>query len=332
MHRHPTRRDILKLGGTAAASALVLPAMPALAGAAWKRIPVGTQLWCVRKQLATDIPGTLGALGAAGFDGVELENAFGKPGTEWRKHLDAAKLKACGFHHTLGELQGEKLAATVEFNQAVDNRNLIIRSLAPEVYKSADLLKKTADAVNEAAEKVKAHKMRVGYHNHFADFNRIDGEYLVEPLRRSDDEGRHPAAGHRQRLGIDRREPRRPRPAQRRPHRHDARQAGTRRRSPTPTSAPTNSTGPGSCRPRNRWAAWSGTSSSTSAKACRRSTRSRQTWRTSRNSERRSIPGSSDRGRDAPRPTVLPHRRLEMWQRPAPASARAAITVWAAID
>ncbi len=67
--------------------------------------------------------------------------------------------------------------ATVEFNQAIGNRNLIIRSLAPDVYKSADLLKKTADAVNEAAEKVKPHKMRVGYHNHFADFNRIDGEY-----------------------------------------------------------------------------------------------------------------------------------------------------------
>jgi len=177
MHTHPTRRDILKLGGAAAASALVLPALPALGGAAWKRLPVGTQLWCVRKQLATDVPGTLSALAAAGFDGVELENAFGRPGTEWRTHLDAAKLKACGFHHTLAELQGEKLAATVEFNQAIGNPYLIIRSLAPEVYKSADLLKKTADAVNEAAEKVKPHKMRVGYHNHSADFNRIDGEY-----------------------------------------------------------------------------------------------------------------------------------------------------------
>jgi sugar phosphate isomerase/epimerase len=174
MHRHPTRRDILKLGGTAAASAFMFPA---LAGAAWKRLPIGTQLWCVRKQLVTDIPGTLNALSAMGYEGVELENAFGKPGAEWRKHLDAAKLKACGFHHTLGELQGEKLAATIEFNQAIGNRNLIIRSLAPEVYKSADLLKKTADAVNEAAEKVKPHELRVGYHNHFADFNRIDGEY-----------------------------------------------------------------------------------------------------------------------------------------------------------
>jgi len=177
MHRHPTRRDILKLGGTAAAAALFVPALPVPAGAAWKRLPIGTQLWCVRKQLVTDIPGTLNALSVMGYEGVELENAFGKPGTEWRKHLNAAKLKACGFHHTLAELQGDKLAATVEFNQAIGNGNLIIRSLAPDVYKSGDLLKKTADAVNEAAERLKPHKMRVGYHNHFADFNRIDGEY-----------------------------------------------------------------------------------------------------------------------------------------------------------
>jgi sugar phosphate isomerase/epimerase len=169
-----TRRDVLKLGGAAAAS-LLLPAPRATA--AWKTIPIGTQLWCVRKQLAGDVPGTLKALGALGYEAVELENAFGKSGAEWKTHLDAAGLKACGFHHTLAELSGDKLAASVEFNQAIGNRNLIIRSLAPETYNSADLLKKTADQVNEVAEHLKPHKMRVGYHNHTKDFNRIDGEY-----------------------------------------------------------------------------------------------------------------------------------------------------------
>ena len=80
MHTHPTRRDILKIGGAAAAASLFGAAPRASAGAAWKKIPIGTQLWCVRKQLAGDIPGTLNALAAAGFDGVELENAFGKTG------------------------------------------------------------------------------------------------------------------------------------------------------------------------------------------------------------------------------------------------------------
>jgi sugar phosphate isomerase/epimerase len=173
---HPTRREILRLGGAAAASALLAPVLP-VAAAAWKKVPIGTQLWCVRKQLATDIPSTLKALAAMGYEAVELENAFGMSGAEWRKHLDAAGLKACGFHHTLQELQGDKLAASIEFNQAIGNRNLIIRSLAPPVYSSADLLKKTADAVNEIAEQLKPHNMRVGYHNHTTDFNRIDGEY-----------------------------------------------------------------------------------------------------------------------------------------------------------
>jgi sugar phosphate isomerase/epimerase len=177
MSTHFSRRDMLRIGGVAAASALVFPGLEEPVRAAWKRIPIGTQLWCVRKQLATEIPGTLQALSKIGFEAVELENAFGKSGVEWRKHLDAAKLKACGFHHRLDELQGDKMSATVEFNQAVGNRNLIIRSLPADVYKSADLLKKTADAVNEAAEKFKPHKMRVGYHNHTTDFNRIEGEY-----------------------------------------------------------------------------------------------------------------------------------------------------------
>ena len=126
---------------------------------------------------ATDIPGTLKAVGALGYQAVELENAFGKSGAEWKAWLDAAKLTACGFHHSVSELRGDKLAASVEFNHAIGNRNLIIRSLAPEVYTSADLLKKTADEVNEVAGRLKPHKMRVGYHNHTSDFNRIDGEY-----------------------------------------------------------------------------------------------------------------------------------------------------------
>jgi sugar phosphate isomerase/epimerase len=104
-------------------------------------------------------------------------DALGKSGGEWEGHLEAAGLRACGFHHTLEELQGDKLAASVEFNHTIGNRNLILRWLPPEHYKSAEMLKKTADAVNQIAERLKPHQMRVGYHNHTNDFGRIDGEY-----------------------------------------------------------------------------------------------------------------------------------------------------------
>ncbi len=115
---------------------LVGPAsgVAAQARTAWKAVPIGTQAWCVRKQLATEIPGTLAALAKLGYQAVELENAFGKSGKEWQAYLGDAGLKACGFHHRFDELQGDKLQAAVEFNQAIGNRNLIIRSLSKEVY------------------------------------------------------------------------------------------------------------------------------------------------------------------------------------------------------
>jgi sugar phosphate isomerase/epimerase len=173
-----TRRDVLKLGGAAAASMAMAPVLEAMAAVpAWKALPIGTQAWCVRTQLRTDIPGTLASVSQAGFEMLELENALGKSGAEWKAALDAAKLKAAGFHHNLTDLFPDKLPATIEFNKALGNQNLIIRSLPPAVYNSVEMLKQTADTINDVAEKLKPHNLRVGYHNHTTDFNRLDGEY-----------------------------------------------------------------------------------------------------------------------------------------------------------
>src|SRR4029453_6078924 len=168
--------------GAAAASMAVSSLLEGVSAAspiapAWKALPIGTQAWCVRKQLATDIPGTLAMVSKAGFELLELENAFGKSGAEWKAALDAAKLKPAGFHHNLSDLRGDKLAATIEFKKTLGNRNLIIRSLPPAVYDSVDLLKQTTEEINGIAEKLKPNDLRVGYHNHTTDFNRLDGEY-----------------------------------------------------------------------------------------------------------------------------------------------------------
>jgi sugar phosphate isomerase/epimerase len=182
MSARATRRDVLKLGGAAAASMAVSSLMEGVSAArmlapAYKALPIGTQAWCVRKELATDIPGTLAKVAKAGFELIELENALGKSGPEWKAALDTAKLKAAGFHHNLSDLFPDKLPATIEFNKALGNQNLIIRSLPPAVYNSVDMLKQTADTINAVAEKLKPHNLRVGYHNHTTDFNRLDGEY-----------------------------------------------------------------------------------------------------------------------------------------------------------
>ncbi len=166
------RRDFLTLSAAAA----LLPVSLA-AAAKWKKIPIATQAWCVRKQMKDDIPGTLKAVAELGYQGIELENAFGKSGAEWRKYLDEARLKACGFHHSMNELRGDKLKASIEYNQAIGNRNLIIRSLPREVYTSKDLLLKTTTEINEIAAQLQPHKLRIGYHNHTTDFNKFGADY-----------------------------------------------------------------------------------------------------------------------------------------------------------
>ena len=55
MSGYHSRRDVLRLGGAAAAAFLASQVRPA-ARAPWKKLPIGTQLWCVRKQLATEFP------------------------------------------------------------------------------------------------------------------------------------------------------------------------------------------------------------------------------------------------------------------------------------
>jgi sugar phosphate isomerase/epimerase len=169
------RRDLLAAG--ALATAALLRPRAAHAARRWKKIPIATQAWCVRKMMKDDVPGTLKAVAGIGFQGIELENAFGLPGPTWRQHLDAAKLKACGFHQRLDELRGDKLAATIAFNKAIGNENLIVRSLPKETYTSKERLLEVTTELNQIADKVRAAGLRLGYHNHTDDFNKLGDAY-----------------------------------------------------------------------------------------------------------------------------------------------------------
>lgn len=173
------RRAFLKASAAIAASTL-LPASLTAAPRKWKNIPVATQAWCVRKQMAADIPGTLSAVAKLGYQGIELENYFGRSAQEWKKWLDDSHLKACGTHITLDTMLGDRLKETVEFNQTIGNRNLVVRSMRKEVYTDKDLFLKTLDQYNEIAERLKPYGLRVSYHNHGDIFNKFGGVYLID--------------------------------------------------------------------------------------------------------------------------------------------------------
>lgn len=140
------------------------------------KIPIGLQLYSVREDCAKGLPGVLSAVAKMGYVGVEFAGYYGHSAQDLRKMLDDLGLKCCGTHTGLNTLLGDELARTIDFHRTLGNKFLIVPGLPEERRNSRQAWQGTARLFNELAEKVKAHGMQVGYHNHSIEFQPMDGE------------------------------------------------------------------------------------------------------------------------------------------------------------
>ena len=139
-------------------------------------IPIGLQLYSVREDCERDLPGTLAAVAEMGYAGVEFAGYYGRGARELRGMLDDLGLRCCGTHIGLNTLLGDEQAKTVAFNQELGNPYLIVPGLPEERRNSRAAWLGTAHIFNEIAEQLKPHGMRTGYHNHWVEFQPLDGE------------------------------------------------------------------------------------------------------------------------------------------------------------
>src|SRR5436190_4831499 len=159
-----SRRHFLKaVGTTAICTAAISPALLAQEVKKKKKLPIGLQLYSVRNECAKDLYGTVNAVGKMGYKGVEFAGYYDRDAKTLRNLLDGSGLKCCGTHIALETLLGDKLDKTVEFNQVLGNKFLIVPSLPDKYRKNKEAWQQAADLFSELAEKVKPHGMRVGY-------------------------------------------------------------------------------------------------------------------------------------------------------------------------
>ena len=165
-----SRRNFLKTG----AAGLALAAMPVMAQNAPKRkIQVGVQLYSVRKLCEKDLVGTLKAIKAMGYAGVEFAGYYGKSAPELKQILSDIGLVACGTHTGLDTIKPENIAKTIEFNQVIGNKFLMVPGMKADTKE--DWLDR-AKTFSAAAVTAKAAGMYVGYHNHQHEFkDKFDG-------------------------------------------------------------------------------------------------------------------------------------------------------------
>ncbi len=171
-----SRRDFLKLSATSAAVAWAAGCSTTEGGRAGQKIPIALELYSVRKECAKDTAGTIEAVAKMGYKGVEFAGFYDKEAKTLRKILDDCGLKCCGSHTPLPHLLGDKLKETIEFNQVLGNKFLIVPGLPKDRTASKQAWLDTAKLFNELSDKVAPDKMRVGYHNHTIEFEALDGE------------------------------------------------------------------------------------------------------------------------------------------------------------
>ncbi len=172
-----TRRSLL---GWTAAAASILPGT----ALAKKSIPIGLELYVLRQEMAKDLMGTVRAAAKLGYEIVE----FYSPYTQWtveyakevRKLLDELKIKCLSTHNGADALSAEKLAKTIELNQIIGSKTIVMASAGK--VNGIDGWKGVAETLSKAQEKLTPLGMRAGFHNHKSEFVAIEGKRPMDVL------------------------------------------------------------------------------------------------------------------------------------------------------
>ncbi|MDD4101965.1 MAG: sugar phosphate isomerase/epimerase [Kiritimatiellae bacterium] len=170
-----SRRDFIKASAAGLAAATMSPYAQAGAMIGKSAKPkVGVQLYSVRELCKEDLIGTLKSIKEIGYAGVEFAGYYGKSAKELRQILDDLGLLACGTHTGLATIGPDQIAATIEFNQELGNKYLMVPGMnGPDAQKWIEF----AQSFSKAAETAKKDGMYVGYHNHQHEFkDKFDGK------------------------------------------------------------------------------------------------------------------------------------------------------------
>lgn len=166
----------------AAGAALAVSAAGALPGVAsaeggghgghWGlRVPkdkISIQLYTLRSILETDLEGTLDALADIGYRKVELAGTYGRSAAEFRKILDARRIKATSTH----------VGIDGDLDQAIADAKTLGNRRSNVAYANFGTIAEWetfADRLEVAGKAYRRAGIGFGYHNHNHEFQAIDG-------------------------------------------------------------------------------------------------------------------------------------------------------------
>jgi sugar phosphate isomerase/epimerase len=191
-----TRRSFLKQSALVGAGAMLSPAFASAAAKPFSRI--GLQLYSLRADLPKDVRGVIGKIAKAGYTDVEtygysLKDKFwGLTPKEFTKLLkDNGMINSSGHYGveqlvTTGSM--EDIKSYIDAAKIMESKYIVAPYLNAEVRKTADQWKGIADKLNKAGELCKSSGLRMAYHNHNFEFDKLaDGSMGYDILLQQTD-------------------------------------------------------------------------------------------------------------------------------------------------
>ena len=142
--------------------------------------PIAIQLYSVRDDMAADFEGTLKKIKALGYDGVEFAGLHGKTAAEVKKMCDEIGLVPISAHVPYSELlKGDE---TFKAYAEIGCKYIVIPWIGAEYLAGGENNAEFIENVKKFGELANANGMKLCYHNHDFEFQKVDGEYKLDRL------------------------------------------------------------------------------------------------------------------------------------------------------
>ena len=174
-----SRRSFLAMSAT-----LPLALRGIASSTAKKNYPVGLELYSVRDALQRDPQGTVTAVAKMGYQAVEFYASYYEwtvaQATEMRKLMDGLGVRCYSTHNDESYFTAEKIDHAHDLNKVLGTTYMVQAWSDPKP--SLDGWKELADKLNAASDKLASSDLKVGYHNHDAEWKPVEGKRPMDVL------------------------------------------------------------------------------------------------------------------------------------------------------
>jgi len=144
---------------------------------------IALQLYSVREQMQEDFYGTLKKVKEFGYNGVEFAGLYGKEPLEVKKMCEEIGLIPISAHVGFGKLLKDPDTLLDQY-ETIGVKFIVVPYLHENYRAGNPDFEQVVPGLKAIGRKVREKGMILGYHNHDFEFEKVNGEYVLDYIYR----------------------------------------------------------------------------------------------------------------------------------------------------